>query len=197
MRSIIIILMSMLLISCDINIKFDQEDKVWLNTYKEGDLLIFGSEARKDSILIKNIEISNTDRDVLASSYNPIGGIVNYKDLYSNEINYIYAVSKNEPNTPTEVMFHFKGDKGRITDIHNYPISIINIKGRVHKGYLFKPYSKEKQFVYWDLEYGLKNPTLEYFFWDKEFGIIEYKTMEGEVFILEKFIRDGENILEL
>jgi len=194
--NIFLIIALLLFVNCDINMKFKGDDKNWANMYKTRDILIFTSTKSHDTIYINKAETKNTNVDLMVSNFNPICTNVDYNGS-NNKVYNMFVICKEEPNTPVWIGFNFKNDKGRIRDIHSYPESEINFNGEKRRGYMFKPYKEDKPSFWWDLEYGLKNPTLEYFFWDKEFGIIEYKTMEGEVFVLEKFIRDEENILEL
>lgn len=184
-------------VSCDSNMKFNKKEMVWLNTYKTNDTLVFDSGAKRDTVLITNIEITNTYKDILASSYNPVSGTVLYKMPSSKQEEFIISITKLEPNIPTGAFFEFMGERGRIEDINNYPISILEYKRKERKGYMFKPYSKNKSSFWWNEEYGVENAKLKYFFWDKEYGIIQYETVEGDVFVLEKFIRNGEDILNL
>ncbi|MDO5655058.1 MAG: hypothetical protein Q4G27_02840 [Flavobacteriaceae bacterium] len=185
----------LLFVNCDINMKFKGEDKNWSNIYKTNDILIFTSKKSQDTIYISSVETKNTNVDVMTSSYNPICTNVNYTDS-NNRIFNMFSICKEEPNIPTWAGFNFKNDKGRIKEINNYPVSTIIFRGKERKGYMFSPYKPMKPSFWWDLDYGLRNPNLEYFIWDKEYGIIEYKTMQGEVFVLNQFIREKENILK-
>lgn len=193
---IAITFLSIILTSCNLDLKFEEEDKCWLKPYKEGDILLFKSDRNIDSITISEVAYENIKRDLLESNYNSIHGFINYRDSFSNEQENLITISKLYPKQPTRAVINFKGDFGSIPDINNYPLTEHIFKGEKRKGFMFKPFKSEKPSFQWDLEYGLKNPNLAYFFWDKQFGIIEYKTIKGEVFILKKFIRNNENILK-
>jgi len=194
-KYIMLFISILLLYCCDINMKFDKEDKNWVNIYKKEDTLIFSSKKYRDTIHINYVEIKNANVDVMSSSYNPICANIDYTDSTENTVN-LFSICKEEPGIPTWVGFNFKKDKGRIRDIHSYPESELNFNGEKRKGYMFKPYKKDKPSFWWDEEYGVRNPHLEYFFWDREYGIIEYKTIQGEIFRLDKFLREGKNILQ-
>ena len=184
------------LISCNIDLKFEKDDKDWLKPYKKGDILIFRSDRNIDSITISEVGYENIKRDLIESNYNSIHGFINYRNNFSNEQENLITISKLYPKHPTRAVINFKGDFGSIQDINSYPSSENMFKGKKRKGFMFRPLKHDKPSFQWDFEYGLSNPNLAYFFWDKEFGIIEYKTIKGEIFLLDKFIRSDENILK-
>lgn len=193
---IAITFLSIILISCNIDLKFKKEDKHWLKPYKKGDILLFKSDMNIDSITILEVGYENVETYFLESNYNSIHGFVNYRDNFSNEQENLITISKLYPKQPTRAVITFKGDFGSIQDINNYPTSENLFKGKKRSGFMFRPFKHNKTSFQWDLKYGISNPNLDYFFWDKEFGIIEYKTIKGEVFLLDKFIRNNENILK-
>lgn len=181
---------------CNIDLKFNKEDLKWVEIYQSTDQLIFKSSLRYDTITISKVEIRNGKSDLLESSYNEVYGNVYYKQSANKKEELIISLGRLYPQQPTNATFNFKGDYGRINDIHNYPESELNFNKKKRKGYMFKPYKKDKPSFWWDEEYGVENAKLKYFFWDKEYGIIQYETSEQEIFVLEKLIRDGNNILD-
>lgn len=193
--NILLIITLLLFVNCDINMTFKGEDKNWANIYKTKDVLIFTSKKSHDTIYINRAETKNTNVDLMVSNFNPICTSVDYNGL-NNKVDNMFVICKEEPSTPVWIGFNFKNDKGRIRDIHSYPESVLYFNGEKRKGYMFKPYKKDKPSFWWNEEYGLENPNLTYFFWDKEFGIIEFETITGEVFKLEEFLRDGVNIMK-
>lgn len=186
----------LLLYCCNINLKFKEEDLKWIEVYQLQDQLVFKSSLKYDTITISKIKIGNGKSDLMESSYNEIYGNIYYKQLNSEKEEFIISLGRLYPQQPTSATFNFKGDYGRINDIHNYSKSELIFNGEKRKGYMFKPYSKDKPSFWWDEEYGVENANLKYFFWDIEYGIIQYETVEGEVFVLEEFIQDGKNILK-
>lgn len=193
-KYIILFISILLFYCCNIDLKFKKEDLKWIEVYQPKDQLIFKSPLNYDTITISKIEIRNGKSDLLESSYNAIFGKISYTDLHSQKENTLLSILKSYPQQPTSATFKFKGDHGRIRDINSYPVSIKDIKNVKREGYLFKPFSETKPSFEWNEEYGVENANLKYFFWDKEYGVIQYETVKGEVFILDKFFRDGKNL---
>lgn len=183
--------------SCN-KFKLSENDLNW-QPYKVGDILVFKSnKAEIDSIYITEVESHSNPEDYLAVFSDEheilfVSGELSKSDE-SNYNNRSVSLISMFADGNSEMRFEFK----KINDSFQYPTTIVPIDSMK-----YMMMNNKKEFLhlndvieiiandyYFEGEYDLQK-----FYWSKKYGYVSYNYNNGISWKLEKFIRNGKNIL--
>ena len=154
---------------------FDQDDKIWLSSYHEGDTILFRSPKDCDTLVVEEIYyndsyfpfITSTARNVM-NAYSYVEMTVHHK---CEPLTCMLALEKKDEGTMIRINFNDKLEKENKANIRlNYKVI-----GKNNYEDVFLCTGKSSIF---------SQKEIECYYWSKSQGLIQYKCSNGDIYTL-------------
>lgn len=154
---------------------FDQDDKLWINSYNEGDTVLFRSKDNCDTLVVEKIYYSDSYLPFHSSTARNVMNAYSYVEMKVlhkfKTITCILALEKIDDDTLIRINFNDKMEKENKSDIALNHMKI----GTSDYEDVFLCTGKSS--IYSQKE-------IECYYWSKSKGLIQYKYSNGDVYTL-------------